>query len=452
TCCALQPLRNLPFRHIQILGLDEAAFPRPDRRSALDALTVHSRRGDRSPRDDDRLMLLETLLAARDALHLHFQHRDPRDDSERQPAAPLIELLEYLQQDEVETEQSPFVKVHPLQPFSPRRYRGDLPACDPFWHAAASALTQAGERLLAVPLGDTSAPLAEGLEATLALDELARFLSGPLEWFFTRGLGVPREQELPRLDEEERFALNGLDGYRVRERLWQAFEEEAGVPERSIAARLRAEGLLPEGPAGEAAWGEHAGQWHRLRKRLVNHWGERLDPVALRLPFEYEDRDFALEGWLRNLHEKEGERRILRVRLGNQRPRDLLALWVDLLAGCALGQPIAEARTVARDGDIVLAPLPPETAREHLTRLARLALEGLTRPLPLAPEAVALWLEEPDEDKRAARILGEWEGWAEAHHFTRIWGDIASPLEIQGFTAQVRMLADLVGRVSREAA
>ncbi|HHQ42978.1 MAG TPA: hypothetical protein ENK20_11905, partial [Chromatiales bacterium] len=48
TCCALQPLRNLPFRHIQILGLDEAAFPRPDRRSALDALTVHSRRGDRS--------------------------------------------------------------------------------------------------------------------------------------------------------------------------------------------------------------------------------------------------------------------------------------------------------------------------------------------------------------------------------------------------------------------
>ncbi len=459
TCCALQPLRNLPFRHIHVLGLNEADFPRPDRRSALNALTLNGRRGDRSPRDDDRLMLLETLLAARDALHLHFQDRDPRDDSARQPAVPLVELLEYLdpatpaeaslQRPAGGSGRNGFLVFHPMQPFSPRRYEGAQAACHPFWFETARAVQDSRVRQQPIALGDVPAPLPEGLDPTLDLDDLGRFLSAPLGWFFTRGLGLPRPEELPTLEEDERFHLNKLDGYRVCERLWLAFAEEAGVPKQVIAERLHAEGLLPEGPAGEAAWQAQAGQWQRLHKRLVNYWGERLDPVPLHLPFEYEGRDFALEGWLRNLHRKEGELRLLRVRLGNRRPKDWMGLWVEMLAACAAEQPIVEARTLARDGDLAFRPLPPEAARGQLATLARLALEGLTRPIPFAPEAVVLWLEEPDPERRAARISREWkeETWKETRHLVRIWGEIASPLEIEGFTDRVQSLADLAGRV-----
>ncbi|RMG27385.1 MAG: exodeoxyribonuclease V subunit gamma, partial [Gammaproteobacteria bacterium] len=389
TCCALQPLRNLPFRHIHVLGLNDADFPRRDHRSALDALTFHNRRGDRSPRDDDRLMLLETLLAARDALHLHYVYRDPRDDTERPPATPIVELLDYLHGEEVPPERSSFVVTHPMQPFSPRRYTGSVPAHDPFWFAIARGLT--GERRPSPPLGDAPAGLPEGLEARLDLDDLARFLSAPLTWFTTRGLGLPREEALPELEEHERFRLDGLEGYRVRERLARAFEEGRDLAPEAIRERLGAEGLLPEGPAGDAAWMEQAGQWQRLERRLVHYWGRVLPPAAVHLPFQFEEHAFVLQGWLESLHEKAGALRVLKLRLGDPRPKDWMALWVETLAACATGQPIVEGRTVARQDDPVLRPLEPEQARAQLRTLAALAIEGLTRPLPVAPEAVVAW-------------------------------------------------------------
>ncbi|HHJ14994.1 MAG TPA: exodeoxyribonuclease V subunit gamma [Gammaproteobacteria bacterium] len=460
TCCALQPLRNLPFRHVQVLGLNEADFPRRDTRTVLNALSLHTRAGDRSPRDDDRLMLLETLLAARDALHLHCQHRDARDDAVRQPAAPLRELLDYLHGHEHAFETSPFVHIHPLQAFSPARYRGNEPACDPFWQATAQALLEQQERRPAMPLGDEPAPLPEGLEPVLSLEDLGRFLRGPLAWFMQRGLGIPPVNELPQPQEEERFEVDGLAGYAVRARLFQAFSEGRALPPERIAQRLRAEGLLPQGPAGEAGWREHSCQWQRIRQRLQDSWSETLDPLPLHLPFSHQARAFRLEGWLDGLHLREGVLRLLRVRLGTLRAGDRLALWVDLLAACALERPhghtLDEARIFARDSDMRLRPLAAETAREQLTALCHLALEGLQRPLPLVPEAVWHFATAGAEAARET-IEKEWNtpqehrhqpsrAWRERQLIARVFGELETPFGIAGFETSNRALAAMLSQ------
>ena len=56
----------------------------------------HPRRGDRSRRNDDRYLFLETVMAARSRLHLSYQHEGAQDGKPRNPAAPLAELLAWL--------------------------------------------------------------------------------------------------------------------------------------------------------------------------------------------------------------------------------------------------------------------------------------------------------------------------------------------------------------------
>ena len=84
TVCALKPMRSIPFRVIAIAGLDDASFPRRNRRAAYDLLEIDPRRGDRNLRADDRQLFLDTLLCARDRLILSYVGRSAKNA----PSAP----------------------------------------------------------------------------------------------------------------------------------------------------------------------------------------------------------------------------------------------------------------------------------------------------------------------------------------------------------------------------
>lgn len=105
TFCRLQPQRNIPARIICVAGLSDGAFPRAPKNRSLDltAFPPHNFRNereatrcDRTTRDDDCLLFLETVLAARDALLLSYVARDARDGSARPPCIPLAKLRDYV--------------------------------------------------------------------------------------------------------------------------------------------------------------------------------------------------------------------------------------------------------------------------------------------------------------------------------------------------------------------
>ena len=56
------------------------------------------RLGDRSLRADDRYLFLETLLSARERLHLSYVGQSIRDNSEAPPSVLVSELLDYVSQ------------------------------------------------------------------------------------------------------------------------------------------------------------------------------------------------------------------------------------------------------------------------------------------------------------------------------------------------------------------
>src|SRR6185312_16227635 len=109
TFCGMVPLRVVPFRVICLLGMDEAAFPRRDP-GGLDPLTAdrragHPQRGDRSVRQDDRLLFLQLIAAARDTLYISWIGRDAHSNETLAPSVVVAELMDmlregYLSQDE----------------------------------------------------------------------------------------------------------------------------------------------------------------------------------------------------------------------------------------------------------------------------------------------------------------------------------------------------------------
>jgi exodeoxyribonuclease V gamma subunit len=88
------PMRSLPFRLVCLLGLDDGALPRRTPAAGFDLISQKPRRGDRARRLDDRYLLLEILLSARDGLYLSYVGRDPRDNAELPPSVLVSELLD----------------------------------------------------------------------------------------------------------------------------------------------------------------------------------------------------------------------------------------------------------------------------------------------------------------------------------------------------------------------
>ncbi|MEL0099917.1 MAG: exodeoxyribonuclease V subunit gamma, partial [Opitutae bacterium] len=88
TFCGLRPMRSVNARIICMLGLNERSFPRQNQSLSFD-LSGDRRPGDRSVREDDRYLFLESLWCARDHLYLSYVGQSIRQN-EKIPPSVLI--------------------------------------------------------------------------------------------------------------------------------------------------------------------------------------------------------------------------------------------------------------------------------------------------------------------------------------------------------------------------
>ena len=266
TVCGMVPQRAIPFRVVAVLGLDEGAFPRPDRGDGLDLMARHRRSGDRGLRDDDRWLFLETVMAARERLHLSYIGEGVRDGKARNPAAPLAELMAALDrhapsQECVEGEaprpQRPWLVRHPLQPFDPRYFDGSDSAL--FSHREAFAVASNPGQETPPVFADLLKPLADGSAVTapvapLQIATVLGYFRDPARQLLRDGLGL-------RLDAGDQFEVEELlDATlpaiaRLPQRLLRmAIEKELTTMPEHPPAWLADSGLLASGRPGKAAW------------------------------------------------------------------------------------------------------------------------------------------------------------------------------------------------------
>jgi exodeoxyribonuclease V gamma subunit len=398
TFCTLMPMRAVPFKVVCLLGMNDGDFPRRGHQSDFDLLALPgmARPGDRSRRDDDRYLMLEALLAAREKLYVSWVGRNVRDNTE-QPASVLVsQLRDYLKAGwDLDLDQR--TTVHALQPFS-RRYfeRGGLLTYAGEWRSAHRAF-DAGEEAVA---GDDALPPYElDPEYRLKLGELVSFLRQPARYFFRRRLGVDFGSKEVVGEDEEPFSLDALERFFLED----ALLDDSGMPEQQAevrqvldqrAQRLVREGRLPIGLVGK--------QWQQqLVEELVpvrRSWlalGARYPAPAPKLAVSLEidalgAGPILLDDWIDKLRSNEGETvwlmqissRVL-DRKGAPRGDKLIGPWLRQLAAAAGGARIT-GYLVARDATLQLDPIDPAIAHAALENIVALWRANLDRPLAVA--------------------------------------------------------------------
>ncbi len=439
TFCGLLPLRTVPFRVVCLLGMNDGEFPRRDRNRAINLIRRHPRLGDASVRDDDRLLLLQWLLAARDVFYVSYTGLDTMTGEELEPSTAVAELLDFVAHNQFESMKradawARLVTKQPMQPFSPRYFEAgaNIPAAgaivtsrpgqgspnlDLFedTHAAIAARNriftfrkgwQPGALATYRERG-TLAPLIDGSRAPgpdpgqITLDELKRFFKHPARYFLREVLQLDLETRVEEHQDEEPLRITPLEEYELRQRLFEAVRADGPLPE-SPPAVLRAQGLLPPPPLDTVPYRKAAGELNALLpvwERMQPTDDHEVLPIDLRLA-----SGLRLTGRLGDLR-GQGLCRIEARKMG---AGQLLPHWIDLLAlAAATGQSTLECCALDGKGGLSLriGSLSAEQALRHLQTLAELYVEGQQRPLCFLPNLSLEFVElvtgdkarEPDE-------------------------------------------------------
>ncbi|PJK14455.1 exodeoxyribonuclease V subunit gamma [Lysobacteraceae bacterium NML07-0707] len=255
TFSGMVPQRAIPFRFIAVLGLNEGEFPRSADDGGLDLMSRLRRRGDRDQRHDDRYLFLETLMSAREQLHLSYLGEGVQDGKPRNPASPLAELMAVLGRadsacSEAMKTAAPWQVKHPLQPFDRRYFDGSDVRLFSYQAAFAGLHEQPDDR----PLPQAEAEHAP--QDVCSLAALHEYWRAPAQQLLHGRMRLSLEAlEDDRLSGEEPSddALSWQDS--IAHRL--LFEEALADPAWQgdvMPDWLRLDGRLPVGQLGQAAW------------------------------------------------------------------------------------------------------------------------------------------------------------------------------------------------------
>ncbi|MBS7458455.1 exodeoxyribonuclease V subunit gamma [Coralloluteibacterium stylophorae] len=410
TVCGMVPQRAIPFRVVAVLGLDDGAFPRTGSDGGIDLMARHRRLGDRDVRSDDRYLFLETVMSARERLHLSYIGEGVRDGRPRNPAAPLAELMTALDAHaglapDAGTDR-PWCVRHPLQPFDPRYFDGSDPRL--FSFRADFSRMRPDPDAPAAPFYSPQ-PSGAGIDregATAALREVQAWYRDPARQLLEKDLHLRLDALADdRLRDSEPLTprFEALDG--IGRRLFAEAMAHGGELPPTPPAWLRLGGVLPPGRLGAEAWKRECAQVAKVIgcARALGF----ADGLPQRLPQEValEVEGVRIEGELGRLHvDGQGTRWVLESFPGRRAekeltfrervpaflewalarlaaPGDLAPLRIALLTqgGAREWQETLEAWDAdyrARLGDTASTPM-LEALRRRVARLLALRREGV---------------------------------------------------------------------------
>lgn len=423
TFCTLMPMRAVPFEMVCLLGMNDGDYPRGSARSDFDLMGLPGQRrpGDRARRDDDRQLMLEALLSARQVFYVSWVGRSVRDNSVQAPSVLVSQLRDFLQANWRGDAAAARTTEHPLQPFS-RSYFEVLalpgPAKDDGlftfareWraaHAVDNATTY-----LAAPL----APTANSEAAPrLTVAMLTSFLKNPVKHFFRHRLDVVFADEDPTSADEESFSLDGLEEYGLLKRVvTELGAASAPAPDdtatltgqvNELMGRIQRAGQLPMAEMGrriEQELVEAALPMLEQWRAVLVEYPEAAPKAPLRIAEEAVTIDDWLDG-LRHAPLDTGTRTWLELmpsrlqtttKTPQPRPEQLIGAWVRSLVSSACGIAV-HGVLVGRDATVTITPMDPKVSRTALAALLAGWCEGMSKPLPVACVTALAWLNERD--------------------------------------------------------
>jgi exodeoxyribonuclease V gamma subunit len=424
TICTLVPMRSVPHRAVCLLGLDDGLFPRPGDHDGDDLLLAEPEVGDREVPSEDRQLLLDALLAAREHLVITFEGRDQHLNQRRPPAVPVAELLDVVDKTvrlkgTARAAREVVVVNHPLQAFNPANFApGQLHTQDA-WRFDEAYLE--GARKISGARRPKPDFLTERLSpmggTTVQLSSLVRFLEHPVKAFLRERLGFYAADIPDQPSDALVVEMGPLDRWALGDRLLEARLGGADLDLALMAERGR--GLLPPGPLGEAALADVRAVVQALVAEVEAAPCGQADAAAVEV-------DLVLPGGQALVGTVPGVRNgtILRCTYSKLGPKHRLRAWAMFLALSAaypemapsavtIGQAPGGSPGRPRISVCTLGPLAesPDALQASAVKLLDVIVDlyqrGMREPLPLYCATSAAWAsarrhdENPHEPARA---------------------------------------------------
>lgn len=258
---ALLPMRSVPFRYVCLLGMNETSFPGRDRDPSFHLMRADPQADDPRRAEENRLLFLETLLAASRGVYISYTGQSLRSGRRSLPPSAVVSEFRAFFKECAEERMKPC--EHPLQAFHPAYFAkvADSLAGGRFGARANAALYSYSARLRIASealLGPTQtagvfapAQLTTSLpaESEIALSDLLDFYRRPARSYCTRVLNLTPNFDQADAEDDEPITWNALESYQARE----LFLESAlgGLDLEPAARRLKLEDRVPGGGAGE---------------------------------------------------------------------------------------------------------------------------------------------------------------------------------------------------------
>jgi exodeoxyribonuclease V gamma subunit len=291
-----------------------------------------------------------------------------------------------------------------MQAFSPRNFTSEQPGYDRHWYDTARMLT---EPPAAEPVNlwtrEALNPETAGHDEQIELAALLRFFQHPLRYFFNTRLGI----RIPRhntMEDEESFALQGLQKWSIVEQLAQQYLAGEPIEQEQYSAR----GLLPHGQAAASEWFSVLSEYRDLLDRLDMFRDVTAETRLIEIRLE---DDSILSGEIEHYYPTLG---LMHFSASKAiKSRALISLWLNHLTLCAAGL-LAE-----QENSQLFAPatrgwcfawMDAAAARRLLADYLELYRQGQQYPLPVFPETSYTYARFDDPSTAMEKALLVWNG------------------------------------------
>ncbi len=383
TFCSMLPMRSIPFRVVVLIGMNDSAFPRQSRAPGFDLIARAPQKGDRSTRNEDRYMFLESIISARDLLYISYVGQSIKDNSELPPSVLVSELLDAVRRGfalpDGNAVEKHLVVRHRLQAFN----RAYFSASSPLFSYSAenfNALVEK-ERPSVSSCPFMSAPLDEPPVEwkTVSLDRLLRFYDNPAGFFLEQRLGIRLEGMVEPLEDREPFAVQGLELYSLKQELLEVVLE--GGESSELLPLYRSRGLLPPELHGELLFRKILDEVREFAATVQEKSFSKAPLAPLEIDLQL--GEFRLTGQLSRVWPQG----LLHYRCAKLKMKDQMRGWIEHLVLNSAEQPgyPKESCLVMVDDTKNFAPV--ACAASHLEHLLKHYWQGLSMPLRFFPRS-----------------------------------------------------------------
>jgi len=381
--CSMIPMRSIPSKVIALIGLNDGDFPRKVNTIQFDLLKADKQFLDRSVRDNDLYLFLESLLSARKKLYVSYIGKNINDAKPQEPSLLIHELADYTSK-RFNLDKKELITEYPLHSFSNKYIKEGSTlvtySTDPLVHA----ITNEQE----VKVADFSTSKEEiNKKIVLTPQQFASFFKDPIKNFLLKVAKIRLYESTDAVKDAEPLHSSDVDdlsNYLIIARLL-----EQGVNLDGLEKYLKSAGCIPLEHRGK----EHMVNMYSTVSNMLSVTnaltkGKNKQQTEIDLTFNLSEGFILnIKGSLDNVYDDI----LINYKPGSIKNKDIVYSWVLHLLHNKRTFLIGKKSFITDTDEMeqVWEYTPVETPEVELKKLAAYYVQGLYKPLLFVPEPMS---------------------------------------------------------------